>query len=190
MPPLVQDKEKLINDTGLPLLKQPIEEHLAELEERLEARLIEVNQRITSGDNDHFEIKKHGSQVRWTLPYPRSSEPVNHPVFDGLKQVDIGSVLHFVNQHCHFMDAFDHVLGRYTKQEADDRTITACLVAWGTNMGLGRMGDISDIGYQSLAATSDNFIRLETLRGKPRHNLLYTSGSLSRLDFPGENPLS
>jgi len=25
---------------------------------------------------------------------------------------------------------------------------------------------------------------------KPRHNLLYTSGSLSRLDFPGENPLS
>jgi len=22
---------------------------------------------------------------------------------------------------------------------------------------------------------------------KPRHNLLYTSGSLSRLDFPGEN---
>ena len=27
-------------------------------------------------------------------------------------------------------------------------------------------------------------------RGKPRHNLLYTSGSLSRLDFLGENPLS
>ena len=25
---------------------------------------------------------------------------------------------------------------------------------------------------------------------KPRHNLLYTSGSLSRLDFLGENPLS
>jgi TnpA family transposase len=63
------------------------------------------------------------------------------------------------------MDAFDHVLGRYTKQEADDHTITACLIAWGTNMGLGRMGDISDIGYQTLATTSDNFIRLETLRG-------------------------
>ncbi len=25
---------------------------------------------------------------------------------------------------------------------------------------------------------------------KPRHDLLSTSGSLSRLDFPGENPLS
>ena len=160
-----QDKEKLIEETSLPLLKEPIEEHLAELEQWLEARLVEVNQRIASGDNTHFEIKKRGSQVRWTLPYPRSHDPVNHPIFDGLKQVDIGSVLHFVNQHCHFMDAFDHVLGRYSKQEADDHTITACLIAWGTNMGLGRMGDSSDIGYQSLAATSDNFIRLETLRG-------------------------
>jgi TnpA family transposase len=31
-------------------------------------------------------------------------------------------------------------------------------------MGLGRMGDISDVGYQALATTSENFIRLETLR--------------------------
>ena len=160
-----QDKEQLIHDAGLSLLKQPIQDHLAELEERLEARLAEVNQRIASGENDHVEIIKRGPQVRWALRYPRSSEPVNHPVFDGLKQVDIGSVLHFVNQHCHFMDAFDRVLGRYSKQEADDRTITACLIAWGTNMGLGRMGNISDIGYQALSMASDNFIRLETLRG-------------------------
>lgn len=62
------------------------------------------------------------------------------------------------------MAAFDHVLGRYVKQETDDRAIAACLVAWGTNMGLGKMGDLSDIGYPSLSATSDNFIRLETLR--------------------------
>ncbi len=62
------------------------------------------------------------------------------------------------------MEAFGHVLGRYAKQEVDDRTISACLIAWGTNMGLGRMGQISDLGYHTLAVTSDNFIRLETLR--------------------------
>jgi Tn3 transposase DDE domain len=33
-----------------------------------------------------------------------------------------------------------------------------------TNTGLGRMGEISDIDYSLLAATSDNFIRLETLK--------------------------
>jgi len=96
--------------------------------------------------------------------YPRSSDPVNHPFFDTLSHVDIGNVLHFINQQCQFMEAFEHVLGRYAKQKADDRVIIACLVAWGTNMGLGRMGEISDIGYDILAMTSDNFIRLETLR--------------------------
>jgi TnpA family transposase len=62
------------------------------------------------------------------------------------------------------METFEHVLGRYVKQEVDGLTLTACLMAWGTNMGLGRMGEVSDIGYQALATTADNFIRLETLR--------------------------
>jgi len=159
-----KDKEQLIVNTGIPLLKQPIREHLAELETQLEDRLIRVNQRIASGENEHFAIKKRGAHTRWTLQYPRSAELINHPRFDALKQVDIGSVLHFVNRHCHFMEAFDHVLGRYVKQGVDDLTLTACLIAWGTNMGLGRMGEISDIGYQALSTTSDNFIRLETLK--------------------------
>lgn len=159
-----KDKDHLIANLGLPLLKQPIQEHLAELETQLEERLSQVNQRIASGDNAHFEMKKCGSQTRWTLHYPRSTELINHPYFDSLRQVDISSVLHFVNRHCHFMDAFDHVLGRYVKQEVDDLTLAACLIAWGTNMGLGRMGEVSDIGYQALSTTSDNFIRLETLK--------------------------
>jgi TnpA family transposase len=81
-----------------------------------------------------------------------------------LKQIDIGSILHFVNHDCRFIDAFEHVLGRYARQGRDDRIIAACLIAWGTNMGLGRMGATSDIDYSLLAATSDNYIRLETLK--------------------------
>jgi len=62
------------------------------------------------------------------------------------------------------MDAFVHVLHRYVKKQAENQIITACLVAWATNMGLGRMNTISDVGYQILSTTSDNFIRLETLQ--------------------------
>jgi len=101
---------------------------------------------------------------RWTLQYPKGTEPINHPVFDTLRQVNIGSLLHFVNQHCHFMAGFEHILGRYRKQSVDDRVISACLIAWGTNMGLGRMGEISDIGFDALRRTSENFLRPETLK--------------------------
>jgi TnpA family transposase len=59
---------------------------------------------------------------------------------------------------------FEHILCRYAKQTREDRILVACLIAWGTNMGLGRMGEISDIDYSTLASTSDNFIRLETLK--------------------------
>jgi TnpA family transposase len=158
-----QEQDTLIAGTGLPLLQQPIEEQLAGLEQHLERRLVEVNQRIASGDNAHVHSTHRGRQVRWTVQYPNESEPVNHALFDTLRQVDIRSVLHFVNQHCPFLDAFDHVLGRYVKQEADDRVLIACLIAWATNMGLGRMGAISDLSYQRLAATSESFLRLETL---------------------------
>jgi TnpA family transposase len=143
---------------------QPIKEHLKSLEQMLEERITCVNQRIAEGLNEHFQIKKRGQNVRWALTSPRQGEPVNHPLFDAHRQVEISSVMNFVNQQCRFMEAFEHILGRYVKQEADERAIIAVLIAWGTNMGLGKMGDISDIGYQTLASTSDNFIRIENLR--------------------------
>jgi TnpA family transposase len=159
-----QKKEELIINSGLTILNQPIQEHLAALEQMLENRIAEVNQRIVSGLNQHVQIKKRGQHVSWKLTYPRDSESMNHPFYDGIGQVEISSVMHFVNGQCRFMNVFDHVLPRYIKQEADYRIITACLIAWGTNMGLGRMGEVCDIPYHTLSTTSDNFIRLETLR--------------------------
>ena len=103
-----QDQDQLMEHTGLKSLKQPIREHLAALEDCLEKRLIEVNAHIASGANEHFEIKRRGSQNRWTLKYPRNTESVNAPFFDALTQVDISSVWHFVQQHCPFMDPRAH----------------------------------------------------------------------------------
>ena len=159
-----QKKEQLIADTGLAVLKQPIKEHLKALEQMLEARIAEVNQHIVSGENEHFQLKTGSKQKRWTLKYPRASETVNHPFFDTLRQVDIADVMHFVNRQCRFMAAFQHILGRYIKPELDDHALTAALVAWATNTGLSKMAEISDIEYHTLAAISDNVIRLETLQ--------------------------
>jgi TnpA family transposase len=156
-----KNKEALIAQVGLPILNQTAEEHLAELEELLETRLKQVNQRIASGENDQIEIKKSG---RWRLPYSRVGEDVNDPFFESLAQVDIQAVFQFVNRHCHFMNEFTHVLHRYAGRHADMRTLIACILAWGTNMGLGRMSQTSDIGYQALVTTSNNFLRLETLQ--------------------------
>jgi hypothetical protein len=149
-----QAKDALMADAGLALLTQPIRGHLAALERRLEGRMAGVNQWIAAGENEDVQITRRGPHIRWTLQYSRDSAPVNHPFFDQLRQVEIRSVVHFVHQQYRFMDALEHILGRYVKHEADERAIIACLLAWGTHMGLGKMGDIAEIGYHTLVATS------------------------------------
>ena len=156
-----RNKDKLIAEAGLDILQQPVEKHLADLKEQLETRIAEVNRRIASGENEHFKPNGNG---RWTLQYPGDGEAANHPFFDQLPQADISSILQFANRQCRFMDAFTHVVGRFGKQPPDVPSLIACLVAWGTNMGIARMGQISDIGSHTLASMSDNFLRPETLR--------------------------
>ena len=159
-----QNKERLIADTGLAILEMPIRKHLKELRERAESRLAEVNRRILSGENEHFKIHRRSGNTRWTLQDLPASEPVNHPVFETLGQTDIADVLRFVHRECGFLGAFDHVLGRYAKQDPDHDILIACLIAWGTNLWLWQMGEISDIPFHILASVSDNFIRPETLK--------------------------
>jgi hypothetical protein len=158
-----QRQADLIERTGLPLLQPPIEDQLAALEQELEDRIATVNQRITAGENEYFKIKKKGDTIRWSLPYPSEPDEANPPLFDPLTPVGIGRVLDFVHRTCRFLDAFAPVLGRYVQGPAEGPALIASLLAWGTNMGLGRMGQISDLGYSILATASDNFIRLETL---------------------------
>lgn len=157
-------KTELIIETGLTILKQPIQVHLTALEQQLESRLAQVNQCLSAGENKYFEVKNRGSNIQWMLQSPGIRESINHPMFSALKHVNLSSILHFVNQHCQFIEAFEHCLGRYVKQKSDDSVLIACLIAWGTNMGLGRMGETSDISYHALANASDNFLRPETLR--------------------------
>jgi TnpA family transposase len=159
-----RNKATLIAEAGLDMLKQPIEKHLAELKEQLETRITEVNRRISMGENEQFNITGKSNQSRWTLEYPSDSEAANHPFFEHLPPTDINSVLHFTWRKCQFMDAFTHVLGRHARQSPNIPALIACVVAWGTNMGIARMGQISDIGYHTIASMSDNFLRSETLR--------------------------
>jgi len=158
------EKDELIAQTGLSRLQTPIKTLLASLKEQLENQLRQVNEQILSGENSHVRVKKRGQHTTWTLPYPHSEEGVNDPFFDEVEQLDIHALMYFVHQQCGFLDVFEHILPRYAKQGAKHQVMLACLVAWGTNMGLRRLGAISDIDFQTLTTASDNFLRPETLK--------------------------
>ncbi|MBM7846748.1 DUF4158 domain-containing protein, partial [Herpetosiphon giganteus] len=139
------DKDAVLARIAEPRLLEPIKTQLATLEQALEERIRVVNARIAKGDNPYVTIKEGKKRTTWSVRYPRPRDPLNHAMFDSLPHVPITSVLQFVEERCPFLSAFTHVSGRYHKPATDDHIIRACLVAWGTNMGLGRMGTISDL---------------------------------------------
>jgi len=158
------NKEKLINELEIKTLSTPIESQLSELEQELEGKIKKVNQRIAQGENLGVKLIGQGENQRWTLPYVKEDESINNPFYRSLSQISVNDVLWYANEKFHFMDSFNHVLGRYTKGTIDHTAISATIIAYGTNIGLSKMADISDLSYQTLSTTANNYLRLETLK--------------------------
>jgi TnpA family transposase len=160
-----RDKERILQDIDAPLLSRPMAEVLKDMEQELEANYDEVNRRILSGENPHVKLsKKKNGEITWTLPYVSEEETVNNPFFDEVPQIQIAPLLQFVDSRCQCLDAFTHILQRYVKTPLDRHAVVACLIAYGTNIGLGKMGAISDMSYQTLFTAANNFLRPETVR--------------------------
>ena len=159
-----RDKGRILQDIDAPLLSQPMAKVLKDMEMELEGKYQEVNRRILSGENPHVKLsKKKNGAITWTLPYVGNEETVNNPFFDEVPQISIASLLQFVDSRCQCLDAFTHILQRYVKTPLDRHAVVACLIAYGTNIGLGKMGAISDMSYQTLFTAANNFLRPETV---------------------------
>jgi TnpA family transposase len=147
---------------GLEAAGRPIREQLEELRTLIDERFESVNRRILAGENALVRVQDGRTiwerAVRTEEPFP------NEPFFDMVERVDIDTLLLFVDRRNGFMTSFEHVLGRYRKTSPSKPAIIASLMAYATNIGLGRMADISNLTYQELSTTAGNFIRLETLK--------------------------
>ncbi len=159
-----QNKEAILHDIGAPLLLAPIHDTLQAFHAQLATQFTAVNQRIAAGLNTHMKITGTADKRRWTLKYPKAEEPVNSPFYSQLPGISIAELLWFVAAHTGYLGTFSHVLDRYVKETPDARELLACIVAMGTNMGLGKMAEVSGLGHASMLTTARNYLRLETLR--------------------------
>jgi TnpA family transposase len=158
-----ENKEEVLREIGAPLLLAPIHDTLQGFRERLDAKFTAVNQRIAAGLNSHIKITGTADKRRWTLKYPKAEEPVNSPFYSQLPGIGIAELLWFVAAHTGYLDMFSHVLDRYVKDTPDARELLACIVAMGTNMGLGKMAEVSGLSYPAMLTTARNYLRLETV---------------------------
>jgi len=158
-----EDKERILQEIGSPILSAPIEETLANLREELESKFEAVNRRIAEASNEYIKVKGRDQKRRWTLTYPNEEESVNSPFYGRLPSIGIADLLWFVARNTGFLNSFSHVLGRYVKQEPAPRELFASIVGMGTNMGLGKMAEVSGLSLNTLLNTARCFLRQETL---------------------------
>jgi len=159
-----QQKDTLIKNLNLPYLHEPMAVILSRKKAELEALFKRVNDRIKNGESPDIKITGSGESLRWHLMYHNNAEPVDHPLYSQLPQIGIVDLLLFVHQKTNCLSAFIHLLDRYVKTDADMQCIIACLVAFGENIGLLKMAEISDISYQAMVTAAHNFIFLENLK--------------------------
>ncbi len=157
-----KQKDELIRRLEFPYLSDPVDLVLASFEEELEYKLKTVNERIKSRLNPHIKIGK-GKNI-WKLSREKIEDETNHSFYGELPQVSISDVLHFTNEHCQFINAFNHSLGKTSRSRAEYNSISASILAQGLNIGLTKMDEISDINYSELSSATSNFIRAETLK--------------------------
>jgi hypothetical protein len=155
-------KDAVLAEIGQPILMAPIEATLAALRTKLEHKLVNVNQRVADCLNTNIKIAE-GDKKRWSLIYPTAPETGNAPFYTQLPGIAVADLLRFVNRETQLLDAFKHVLHRGVKHAPDLREILACVVAFGTNMGLGKMAEVSGLSHASLITTARSFLRPETL---------------------------
>ena len=71
--------------------------------------------------------------------------------------------MEWVDQQTGFLAQFSHILGKNVSPKIPKHQLIASILALGTNHGLAKMGQISDLSTQQLRTAKNNFLRAETL---------------------------
>lgn len=163
-------KTTIIEKLDAPKMLKSAEKVLAEWKGIIEPLYKRTNQRIKKGLNPSVQIdgKHKDGSTKWHLTYTETSNPLNHQIYRQFAPIDIASLLKLVDSHTSFLAAFTHLFGSKVSRNTDKDKLIACVVAFGTNYGIGKMASISDMAYQDLASTANTLIYLDTLRAANR----------------------
>lgn len=135
----------------------------------LDQKLIELNNKWKALDdninnNKSITIKtaKDGS-LSWHLNYD-TNEKLDDSFFRNVSRSDIADILTFVNDTLNVFQGFTHIKGKYIKRLRPTVTnLVACLLAEAFGFGNKKMSEMSDISFNDLRSTKEDYFTYENL---------------------------
>jgi TnpA family transposase len=164
---LWKKKELLFEKSSILSINDPIENILTSLEEKLEKKLSLVNERINDDENPYVKIThKDNKNEDWCLsPFDAKRKSDTNKILKDTPPIGIDDLLRLIDQHCNFSEVFKHILPTGTlRGEKDKELILASILSIGTNLGIYKMSQISNVTYKELQTTVQNYISEENIR--------------------------
>ena len=161
---LVDDVEKIANEFGYPKIPVYCDERLDEALMTLDATWDRTTKRISGGENSAFNIKemKTGEQD-WNLGYD-SLDKLDDAFFKTLSQVEIPNIMMYIGDRIGMWRSFTHMKTRYNKKKTPVAlAVNACILSDAFGIGIEKMAEMSDLNYNLMRSTHEDFMRIETL---------------------------
>jgi len=161
---LVDDVEKIANKFGYPKIPVYCDERLDAALMTLDATWDRTTKRISGGENSAFNIKemKTGEQG-WSLGYD-SMDKLDDAFFRTLSQVEIPNIMMYIGARIGMWRSFTHMKTRYNKKKTPVAlAVNACILSDAFGIGIEKMAEMSDLNYNLMRSTHEDFMRTETL---------------------------
>ncbi len=161
---LVDDVERIANEFGYPKIPIYCDQRLDEALTMLDNTWDRTTKRINLGENAEFNIKetKAGEQD-WTLGYD-SLDSLDDAFFKTLSQIEIPDIVMYIGDRINMWESFSHMRTRYNKRKKPmTLAVNACVLSDAFGIGTEKMAEMSDLNYNLLRSTQEDFIRIETL---------------------------
>ena len=156
-------KENLKDSISLPSIDGEFSNYLKSKLQSLDEPIMRTNQRILSGENEHFESHSD-REGGWILHYESLSDPgINNQIFNKYGKIGLVDLFREIDSKTNFLDCFDHILTTHAKSKVDKDLLIASIIGYATNLGLSKMAECSPYSYSELKSTSEHFLRAQNL---------------------------
>jgi len=161
---LIDNVDKIAADFGYPKIPIYCDKRLDDALGMLDQAWDRTTKNIESGNNTGFNIKKNNiDQSQWSLLYDRV-EKLDDTFFKNLPKLEIADIIMFIGNLIEMWNEFTHMKDRYTKRnKSDPLVLNACLLSEAFGFSVSKMADMSDINYNLLRSTREDFVRTDTL---------------------------
>lgn len=158
------NKQNIVEKTGLERLSQPISRTLTDLEKRFQKTLTSVTQNINADANEFVKRQPKSNQLAWSLAHKRWKDAIDNPIYGQLEHMSIIEIMDYVDKKTGYLSAFKGVSTRKNSATANKDDLVACVFGNGANYGLHKISSISDRSIGSLRTVNDNYVTPDNTR--------------------------